>query len=483
MTYEPEHEYSSYQKSIFKDIGLGSGHTLIIARAGCGKTFALVEGSRYVPKNRKVLFCAFNKSIAKELQVKLGKRAEAMTLHSLGFRGIRQRFGNVNLDNDKCWNIVSSFIADEDLVFNICKAVGFCKMTLTDVPRKIEDLLVKYDIDTCEIPTDEFIGHVIKAMRMCKEDTKTIDFNDMVWFCFVYRINVGKYDYVFLDEAHDLNKAEIELAISACKDDGRIIAVIDPRQAIYSWAGADAEVLNNLRKRLNPKELMLPICYRCPKRIVYLAQRIVPDIQSYKEAIDGEIIDMHINDLTKYAKAGSYIVSRVNAPLVRICLSFLKENIPANILGRDIGKNLLHIIKKSKKKTTKAFLEWLPKWEAKEKETLLEKYPKASTEVIDDKVECLNILCNDAKSIKDLHDNIDNLFKDNDENSIVLLSSIHRIKGKQTGDVFVLTDTLRSHSEEELNLKYISFTRSMSKLYLVYKDKKYYQPNETSDSQ
>jgi DNA helicase II / ATP-dependent DNA helicase PcrA len=474
----PKLVFSEYQKNIFRDIHNGIGHTVVIARAGSAKTSSLVEGAKYLPKGKRALFCAFNKSIQEELKSKLPSYVECLTLHSLGFRAIKKRFPNVELDYDKCWNIVSSFIDnDTNLVASICKAVDLCKATLTDTPIKIDELIAKYDIDTCDYPLPEFIGYVSRTLRLCKEETKIIDFNDMIWFCFVYRIDPGKYDFVFIDEAHDLNRAQIELALSACKPDGRVIAVIDPRQAIYSWRGADTEVLDNLRARLNPRELYLPICYRCPKKVVFLAQTIVPDIQSYINAIDGEIIDLHIDKLHEYAKPGAYVISRLNAPLIKYCLFFLKNGIPSNILGRDIGTNLLNIVKKSKKKNIKSFLEWLTKWEKQEKEILSAKYPKASTEVISDKTECLRILCEDISSIQDLKNNINNLFKDNEEKNIVLFSSAHRIKGKEANDVFVLTHTLRYSSEEEDNIRYVSFTRSKQKLYLVYKDKKYKQFN------
>jgi len=471
------HEWSSYQREIFRDISKGEGHTLVIARAGSAKTSSLVEGSRYIPKGKSSLFCAFNKSIQLELKDKLGSYVECFTLHSLGYKGIKQRFGNVQLDYDKSWKIISSFIDDreKDLIFNIDKAVDLCKATLTDTPIKIEELIEKYDIDIGETSMSEFISYVSKTLRMCKEDTKTIDFNDMIWFPFVYRINVGSYDFVFVDEAHDLCKSQIELALSACKSNGRVIAVIDPKQAIYSWRGADAEVLTNLKSRLLPKELHLPICYRCPKKVVYLAQKIVPDIQSYVNSIDGEIIDLHISELQKYAKPGSYVISRLNAPLIRNCLQFLKVNIPSNILGRDIGQNLSNIIKRSKKKNVKSFLTWLDKWEQDEIAIFTAKYPKANTDVISDKADCLRMLSEDANTINDLNGNIDNLFKDNVEKNIVLHSSIHRIKGKECHDVFVLTDTLRFSSEEELNLQYVAFTRAKSRLFLVYKEKPFSQ--------
>ena len=466
------HNWSSYQKDIFTDISKGIGHTLVIARAGASKTSVLVQGSRYVPKGKKTLFCAFNKHIQEELKQRLPSYVECSTLHSLGFRAIKQRFGNVEVDNDKCWKIVEEIVGqqDYDLVENICKTVDMCKAHLVDIPSQIDDLIVEYGIDLCDNEPKQFIAYVIRALRMCKEYTKTIDFNDMVHFPFIYHLNVGKYDYVFIDEAQDMSKGMVELGLSAAKLDGRIIAVLDDRQAIYAFMGADSRVLGNLRNRLNsPKELKLPICYRCPKKVIELAQTIVPDIQAYENAIDGEIINIHTNDLMKHAKAGSYVISRTNAPLIRSCMLFLKNNIPANMLGRDIGFGLLSLIKKSKKKSVSELLKWIIQWEKKEKENLLAKYPKANTDYIADKAECINMLCEDAETLDGVKKNIENLFKDNDEKKIILHGTSFKLKGKEANEVFVLTDTLRQTDEIEMNICYVSYTRAKQKLYLVSK--------------
>lgn len=468
-----KNEWSSWQKNIFKDIAKGEGNTIIIARAGCAKTSSLVEGSKYIPKGKKSLFCAFNKSIQEELSTKLGSYVECLTLHSLGFRGIKQRFGKVELDNYKCTNIVENLIGNKknnyDLIDNIVKTVGFCKSNLVDTPTKIDQLIDEYDIDLCDVEISQFIKYVCQSLRLCKEKTSIIDFNDMIYFPFVYNINVGKYDYVFIDESQDMSKCMIELALSASKTNGRVIAVLDPRQAIYSFMGADHKVLDNLKQRLNPHELKLPICYRCPKKVVELAQTIVSDIEAYEKSIDGDIIDIDILDMKKYAKPGDYVISRFNAPLIKNCFQFLKYNIPANILGRDIGDGLSYLIKKSKKKNVIDLLKWISNWEKQEKEKLLIKYPKCNTDTISDKAECIKMLCEDTDSIEDVNNNLKTLFSDGNEKNIVLFSSIHKIKGKEANNVFVLVDTLRSSSEEELNIQYIAYTRAKQKLYLVKK--------------
>jgi superfamily I DNA/RNA helicase len=474
MTHKTPIVWSEYQKKIFYEIAKGTQNVIVLARAGASKTSSLVEGSKYIPKGQTALFCAFNKSIQEELKKKLKFGVECLTLHSLGLRGIKNRFPGIQVDNRKCWDIVESLFdkpkENYDLIENIVKTVDFCKATLVDTPSKIESLILDIDIDLCGEEMKSFISYVSSVLRKCKEDTSRIDFNDMIWFPFIYKINVGTFQNVYLDEAQDCNRAQIELALSAVASGGRVFAVMDNFQAIYSWRGADVNILDTFRERLNPKELSLPICYRCPKKVVALAKQFAEDILPFEHSKDGEIINLQINDLIKHAKAGSFVLSRVNAPLIRLCLVFLKNKIPANILGRDVGDGLKYLIKKSKKKNLKAFLNWLNKWKIEEKAKRLEKYPNASTETIDDKFECLMNLCEDATTLEEVKQNIDSLFKDNDKSKIVLFSSIHRAKGSEANDVFVLCDTLRNSTQEEKNIKYVSLSRARERLFLVRKE-------------
>jgi superfamily I DNA/RNA helicase len=351
----------------------------------------------------------------------------------------------------------------------ICKTVGLCKSRLVDIPSKIDEIITEFDIDLCEIDAEVFIRYVCQALRMCKEQTNVVDFNDMIWLCFVYRINPGKFDIVFIDECQDLTRAQLELALSAVKIDGRVIAVLDDRQVLYSFAGVEIDVLDILRSRLKATELTLPICYRCPKSVITLAQKYVPDILPFDKVIEGSIEHITYNDLYHKVSPGCFVLSRTNAPLISICMRMIRSGIKANILGRDIGDGLQYLIKKSKKKTVIKLLEWLPKWEKEEKERVLAKNPKAKTEFITDKAECLFNLCENCTSLEEVKDNINKMFKDTEDNKVVWLSTIHKRKGAETDVVFILNDTLRYSSIAEENCNYVAITRCKKELYFVSK--------------
>ena len=78
-------------------------------------------------------------------------------------------------------------------------------------------------------------------MKLLEQCTGTedgcIDFDDMIWLPVVLDLPQRKFDRVFIDECQDLNRSQIELSLRAVKPDGRILAVGDPHQAIYSFRG------------------------------------------------------------------------------------------------------------------------------------------------------------------------------------------------------------------------------------------------------
>ena len=474
--------WSNYQKQVFFDIAKGAGHTIVLARAGSGKTTVLVESFRYVPKGKKILALAFNKIIQQELKKRAPLNVQVYTFHSLGYQAVRQRFGDsVVIDNYKAQNIVKELLGDDtdyDLIDNICQTVSLCKSCLTDSPAGIEGIILGFGIDLCEVDLKVFTSYVIKTLVECKKMTTKIDFDDMCWFPFVYNLNVGKFDYVFVDEYQDLNKSQLVMSDKACNpNDGRRIFFGDDLQDLYSWRGSDSALVKGLVKNNNAKVLPLPISYRCPSSVVMLAKGWAQDIEEAPGAIPGVIKDLHLNDLYTTVKPGAFILSRTNAPLIKICLRLIRLKIKATIKGRDIGSNLTYIIKKSKKKQIPAFLKWLDKWEKEELEKLEAKKINPTNHL--DKCECLRELCDEYSSLEEVTATIKDLFNDTDVNNKVILSSVHRAKGTETNNVFLLHWTFREWfrdginstggENEEMNIAYVAVTRAKETLYFVKK--------------
>lgn len=469
-------QWSDYQKAIFQDIATGEGNTQVDSYAGTGKSTTIVEGFYHVPSSRQPsLMCAFAKDIKRELERKAPEGVTVSTIHSLGFQASKRLFPKVKIDdrNEKLYGFIRAERGDDpetsDVRENLAKCVSLCKGYLADRYEDIDPIMDRHDIDTCGDTREAFITTVLKVMKGCKQDTYRMDFDDMIWFPNVHNVSLDTYGMVFIDEAQDLNLAQINIALNSAGKNGRIISVGDERQAIYGFRGADSNAIQNIVTRLNSKRLTLSVTYRCAKSIVALAQQFVPELEAAPLAEEGLVAEIPEFEIEERVRPGDFILSRTNAPLIRWCLNLLKAHIPANIQGKDLGKNMIALIRRSKTDSVSSFLGWLDEYENAELERLAK--AKRKTDVISDKIDCLRTLCEGTRSLDDVKLNIAKLFHEGDDRKDrVILSTTHKAKGLERDRVFMLADTYRPGTNtEEDNLTYVAYTRAKRELFLVKK--------------
>lgn len=87
-----------------------------------------------------------------------------------------------------------------------------------------------------------------------------------------------RYEHVIVDEFQDLTPGEQLLFVKLRRPGGFLTALGDPNQSIYRFRGNDREGLQKL-EQLEPAvpvtDIPLPDCYRCPRNIVELANRLM----------------------------------------------------------------------------------------------------------------------------------------------------------------------------------------------------------------
>ena len=92
--------WSDEQQAIFGFFAEGTGHLVVEAFAGTGKTTTIKEAFTHAPENR-MLYAVFNKRNQKEAEAKItDRRVEVKTLHSLGYALIKRVWPNAKPDND-----------------------------------------------------------------------------------------------------------------------------------------------------------------------------------------------------------------------------------------------------------------------------------------------------------------------------------------------------------------------------------------------
>jgi superfamily I DNA/RNA helicase len=385
-------------------------------------------------------------------------------------------------------------VANQDKVIAASEALNYCMLTLSDPQddASLHEICDTYGIIEFDGMQDVIDGAVATGMTMAKRG-ESIDFNDMLFLPVFLNAKFPTYRNVFVDECQDLNALQREVVLKMQKEGGRTIAVGDPYQAIYGFAGADTDSFNRVREAINGKTMPLSVCYRCPTSHVELAQKIVPQIEASPNAIEGSIDDVKYDAIFTKAQplANDLVLSRTMAPLVTLVFDFIKRRIPAKIRGRsDALKSIKALAKKvnaicEDDKTIKqswlAFDQTLDFHQAEEEIKLKKRYPddQRKLDAWIDRCQSLKALYlaaveDDIYGLKDFENWMDQFFDENSK-GVVVLSTVHRAKGLEADNVFILDVTKMPHPmaktpeayAQEMNLKYVALTRAKKTLTFV----------------
>lgn len=477
---------SKYQEAIYdwiKDKAEVRGRTNLVieAVAGSGKTSSLLEALQFIPEDDKAVFCAFNKHIANELGGRAPNHVKVATIHSLGFHAICQSFDKKpTVDDKKVSNIINELFdrdnipnKDRIILYDVLRRiVSLVKATLsppTNVKR-MEELCDRYGIETNGSFNQAF-PYINEIIKKCRAYKSVIDFDDMIYLPIKLKLKIEKYDWVFVDEAQDLNACQMRMIKRMVNKTGRIICVGDRFQSIYGFRGADTEAIPKLIETLKAEQLPLSICYRCGKEIVKYAQQIVPHIEWYDDAPLGEVLDMGLDKVIQEAVTEDMLLCRINAPLVPVAYKFIKAGKKVVIRGRDIGKGIINLIEKLGGSTIEELLVKVQEYEDRECQKLMR--ANKSTEAIEDKCKTLVALTEDIHSITELKAKIEDIFSDDIQG--IVLSSIHRSKGLESDNVYILKPelipfpkaTTPEQLQQEKNLEYVMVTRAKKRLIFV----------------
>lgn len=477
----------------------GNGRFLLSDFTITHNTSTIVNAVKLIPSTCNALFIAFNKEIVKELEKKLEgvKNVQVKTLHSLGFLMIRRNLGtNIEIDEYKYRTFIKKNIKQ-------LSSADFDKMTTKLIQQYTDNViqlcdLGRYNLAQCEkdllqvsarhdIPIiDDECNAVLNVMKWGRENTTSIDFTDMVWLPYELTLNpIGlQYDYIFIDECQDLNAAQRELFLRCFRRGTRFIAVGDKKQAIYSFAGADAESFAKLQNLPNTTTLPLPISYRCPKKVVNLANQFVDTMECREGAPDGEIVhNVSIKDIHD----GDMVLCRTKMPLIKLYMRYLRMGVKSYVRGQDIGLNLLRMVDKTEQIVLNVSLQKDGVF-ARLYDDLFEERNRLmikrgmdledatlSNQIMNkyDSIKALEILAEGLTSARDLHDRIENVFAESADG--VCLSTIHKAKGLEANNVYILCKTLMPsrlatqdwEKEQEQNLMYVAYTRAKYKLGFV----------------
>lgn len=545
MNFKP----STYQQDIL-DFFLNNpqSNMLVNALAGSGKSTTACMLSEH--SKTSDLYIAFNASVVEEFKKKIkNPKTKVMTMHSLAYSimlynveqeskdsgekpkgfGSQRSKRTVSLDNFKPHKILDEeitkrygrYIEFAKRVFlkdNYVNLYNLCRLTLTDmssnkdVSRLIDDhvLFLYYGDEGYSAPDISEITSTLKILdtksRQQFETQGVIDFTDMLWITF----NKLKYDNwevpywalytnIYCDEVQDFSNIQLNFLKFIKRTKGRYVFIGDFHQAIYNFAGANAQAFNQIPKMFAPVETFdLPICYRCAKSHLSRVNREygIP-ILPCDDAPLGFVKTIDKNKISEYAKAGDMVISRKNKWIAEVVLDLARNGTPIFVEDKEMVVAIKRQILSSKCTSVGTLEKFLQKVisnynkklfeivsknvrEGGHEEERLEAVAETNSK-IDNTSFLLEILEGylenhaSSDSVSKFSNFIDKLLNTTPSPNCVRLCSIHKAKGLEATNVFVLNEAkinydFRNSKEQniqEKNLSYIATTRAKEGLYLV----------------
>lgn len=470
MTFTPTPEQEAIVAA-----AVGTSDNLIInALAGAAKTSTLVLIAKALMP-LSILCLAFNKKIAEEMKERLPPNCQAMTLNSLGHRVWGEAIGRrLQISPSKVGDLVKTAIADLQLDRDEEKALW---EAFPDLIRTISFGKACGYLPTGYRPErggrglmddGEFFAHYEEKLSPLEQDlvrSVTIasldaawqgncDYDDQIYMPTIFGAVFPRFPLVLIDEAQDLSALNHATLRKLAKK--RLIAVGDPCQAIYGFRGAHEESMELLAESFKMKSLFLTVSFRCPIKIVEHARFRAPSMQYPTWAKEGAVSRLglwSISDLPEDA----VILCRNNAPLFAMAIKLLKHGRYPQLVGNDIGKGLLAIMKKfgDGRMAQSEALDRVTTWE----ETKVSKSRNPGP--IRDRAECMRIFLAQGKTLGDAIAYAEHIF--NSMGPIKLMTG-HKSKGLEFDNVFILNRDLLGDEGQERNLRYVMITRSKSTL-------------------
>ena len=487
MTHPP----SPYQQAIFDAVANTTDSLVIEAVAGSGKTTTIVEACNLIPRFNSVLFLAFNKNIATELQTRLPAHVQAKTYHSHAFNALSRALPHrPRVDGNKCKWLLKDMVPESDFYLYmpfVLKLVSYAKNcgvgALVDDHVDAYRAIVDHHGIWMDDDADEDYGISLaqQVLEASNEDLARVDFDDMLYLALLRKVHFDKFQYIFSDESQDTNAVQRVLLsrMLAPKPNGRLIAVGDSRQAIYGFRGSDSNAMDEIAKHFDCVKLPLSVCYRCDQAPVKEAQKYVEHILPRDNAPEGKV-----EWLTEYTpdtfKRTDAILCRNVSPLVSFAFALIRRNVGCRVLGRDIGAGLTTLVTKMNTQDVEQLADKLERYREREEAKATRRGNMAAAEAVNDKVACLNLFIEnlvEGGTVGDILLKIDSLFSDNGEGTLTL-ATVHKSKGLEWDRVFIL-DRHRMPSKyakqpwqihQETNLIYVAVTRAKHELYYIKSD-------------
>ncbi len=337
----------------------------------------------------------------------------------------------------------------------------------------------------------------------------TIEKSDKIISTTIDKINSGEVEkskitktVLVIDEAQDIDSDEFRLINTLIEknEDLRVIAVGDDDQNIYEFRGASSRYLEELLERQEARKIELVENYRSKNNLVmftnhyaariskrlkktpiFAAQPDNGDIRIHKY-MSNNLITPLVNDILKREIAGSScILTRTNDEALQITGLLLKNKINAKLIQSNEGFSLFNLLEVrfflyNLKLVKGVHLISDENW-SEAKRLLVEKYSRSSNlDIVLNMLNDFETVNNRYKYKSDLEVFIrESKLEDflGDQYSTILVSTIHKAKGREFQNVILMLSGFSPTTDEELRQLYVGMTRAKENL-IIHSNSNYF---------
>ena len=448
----------------------------IKAFAGSGKTSTLVAISREL--SGKGLYLAYNKAIQTDAARKFPLHVDCKTAHSIAYRAtayqIKDRVRTLSIFDILRYMDIKCICCYEenDIAFLVLKLLRvFVNSDKKEIDKKFKysgvlDDVAGESLEETEAIKDYVIDRAAEYWKRCTERESTISI-EHDFYLKMYQLSSPDlssiYDFILFDECQDANPVLLDILL---KQKCQKIYVGDEHQQIYSWRGS----INSFAK-LGGEVCYLSRSFRFGNEISRLANIIITAKNEEKILCGSASIETKVtgNKLT----APFTILCRTNARIIEKILAFQKNKL--HVVGGvneilNLAKSGYALYSGNKDKVSHSKLKHFKSWEA-----MLHfnhKYQDPDITFL------AKLIKEHGSSFKNIIKQIENACYVEEGKAAVILSTIHKSKGREWDNVVLEDDFIIFTNEvpleeivvydiEELNLIYVGVTRTKGNLLLV----------------
>ena len=277
-------------------------NTLVVAGAGSGKTFTIVNKIKYlldnnIYKENELLVISFTNESVNDLKIKIDYNLDIMTFHKLAITLINNpdmkisneyylkyiineyfnSYGKYNKKQNKLIKRILQEMDIDNLKKLIFTFINLYKSNYNDINYLLNLYQKSHFINKIYFKIILEIYHIynqeLKASNL-------YDFNDMIKIA-TNNINNNiiktNYKYIIIDEFQDTSLNRFKLIDAIMKqNNAKIFVVGDDYQSIYRFSGCNLDIFLNFNKLVSNLNIInLDYNYRNPKEIIDVANSFI----------------------------------------------------------------------------------------------------------------------------------------------------------------------------------------------------------------